>query len=99
MPVTGDTIRLRVRVMLVLSALALLASAVSAATAQQRAARPGRRGPGPRIGRPAPDFELPLLETTTNKAGETVDRVTDEKVRLSSFRGRKVVCLFLSSYT
>jgi len=100
--VTGDGIRLRILPALILSAVALLAGTVGVATAQQRPARPGARRArraGPRIGRPAPDFELPLLEATTNKAGQTVARVTDKKIRLSSFRGKKVVCLFLSSYT
>ena len=50
-------------------------------------------------GQPAPDFELPLLQVETNKKGEKVYRITDEKVKLSSFRGKKVVCIFMSSYT
>lgn len=66
-------------------------------------------GPAPRengestaqveIGKPAPDFELPLLKQEVNEKGEKVGRITDAKVRLSSFRGKKVVCLFTSSYT
>jgi hypothetical protein len=51
------------------------------------------------IGKPAPDLELPLLKEEVGADGEKVGRITDEKVKLSSFRGRKVVCLFLSSYT
>jgi hypothetical protein len=51
------------------------------------------------IGKPAPDFELPMLKSELNEKGEKVDRITDEKVKLSSFRGKKVVCLFMSSYT
>jgi hypothetical protein len=60
-----------------------------------------REKPGAKleVGKPAPDFELPVLKQELNDKGEKVDRITDEKVKLSSFRGKKVVCLFMSSYT
>ncbi len=51
------------------------------------------------IGKPAPDFELPLLMQQANENGDKVAGMSREKIRLSSFRGKKVVCLFLSSYT
>ena len=51
------------------------------------------------IGQVAGDFELPLLKAETNKKGEKFYRITDEKVKLSSFREKKVVCIFMSSYT
>ena len=47
-----------------------------------------------------PDFELPRLTFRTNESGKTAG-VIDERdtVRLSSFRGKKPVCLIMSSYT
>ena len=63
------------------------------------------RKPDPRwaktldIGSPAPEFALPVLKSEKNAAGETVERITDEEVNLSDFRGKKIVCLFTSSYT
>ena len=51
------------------------------------------------IGQPAPDFELPSLKQEANENGEMVAGVSSELIRLSSFRGKKVVCLFLSSYS
>jgi hypothetical protein len=61
--------------------------------------KPDRPGARLEVGKPAPDFELPVLKQELNDKGENVDRITDEKVKLSSFRGNKVVCLFMSSYT
>jgi hypothetical protein len=51
------------------------------------------------LGKPAQDFELPLLKWAEDEKGEKVGRITDEKIKLSSYRGKKVVCLFMSSYT
>ena len=51
---------------------------------------------GLEIGKPAPDFELPLLKEETDANGKKINRITDEKVRLSTFRGKKVVCLFMN---
>ncbi len=51
------------------------------------------------VGRPVPDCELPLLSEMVNQGGGTAPGPGPEKVRLSEFRGKKVVCLFLSSYT
>jgi len=51
------------------------------------------------VGRLAPDFTLPRLKFDTDSQGKTVGRITTEKVVLSSFRGKKPVCLILSSYT
>ena len=52
-----------------------------------------------KVGRVAPDFTLPRLKFSTDSDGKTVGRITTEKVALSSFRGKKPVCLILSSYT
>jgi hypothetical protein len=48
------------------------------------------------VGRPAPDFALSLLKQTDNggRAG-----VAEHKIRLSAFRRKRVVYLFMSSYT
>ena len=67
----------------------------------------GRNGGGRRSQRPpalkegdlAPDFELPILKASTNAEGKEINIITDEKIKLSSFRGKKLVCLFFSSYT
>ncbi len=66
-----------------------------------------RRGQGGRWATPetmkngagAPDFELPLLVYETDDKGNKVARITDKKTRLSSYEGKKVVCIFMSSYT
>ena len=47
-----------------------------------------------------PDFELPKLHFRTDEAGKTVGVINErDTVRLSSFRGKKPVCLIMSSYT
>ena len=47
-----------------------------------------------------PDFELPKLNFRTDEEGKTVGIIKeDDTVRLSSFRGKKPVCLIMSSYT
>ena len=47
-----------------------------------------------------PDFELPKLNFRTDEAGQTVGVIKEnDTVRLSSFRGKKPVCLIMSSYT
>jgi len=52
------------------------------------------------FGRFPPDFELPRLTFKTDPAGKTVGLISEEnKITLSSFRGKKPVCLIMSSYT
>jgi len=59
------------------------------------------------VGSEAPDFRLPRLLVTKTDDGRWIGRVgaadekagKDEPVRLSSFRGKKPVCLIFSSYT
>ena len=47
-----------------------------------------------------PDFELPRLRFDTNDQGKPVGVISDtDTFRLSSFRGKKPVCLIMSSYT
>ncbi|MFB0552993.1 MAG: hypothetical protein ACETWQ_06725 [Phycisphaerae bacterium] len=55
---------------------------------------------GVKLGEYAPDFELPKLAIKTDDAGKPVGVISEkDTVRLSSFRGKKPVCLIMSSYT
>lgn len=59
-------------------------------------------GENPRIrqGQFPPDFELPRLTLTTDETGKTVGVINENNtIRLSSFRGKRPVCLIMSSYT
>ena len=80
----------------------MVVMAVGWSLAQQREGRP-RGGRWSRnllkAGQPAPDFELPVLKFEKDKKGELVGKITDEKVKLSSFRGKRSVVVFFSSYT
>ncbi len=55
--------------------------------------------PAIKLGQMAPDFELPPLTFEDGKDGKKVARIGIEKIRLSSFRGKKPVFLIFSSYT
>ena len=62
----------------------------------------GREGRSPQgndlaVGEMAPDFELPLLSSITNKA--SAKDGGPQAVKLSSHRGKQPVVLILSSYT
>jgi|GEM_PF-2080625 len=47
-----------------------------------------------------PDFELPLLTFGKNKEGTPIGIISDTQTfRLSSFRGKRPVCMIMSSYT
>ena len=90
-----------------LASMLACAAALSLAAApahSQRRFRPranwGRARPGGlKVGTPAPDFELPVLKFERKKDGTVTGRITDRKVQLSSFKGKKAVVLFFSSYT
>ncbi len=52
------------------------------------------------LGRFAPDFELPKLTFSTDTDGKPIGIISEkDTIRLSSFRGKKPVCLIMSSYT
>ena len=51
------------------------------------------------VGQDAPDFELPVLTLSTDADGSPIGKISDEKIKLSSFRGKKPVCIIMSSYT
>ena len=66
-----------------------------------------RRPPGPapdrspiRLGRLAPDFELPTLDSVlANITDGKVQEDRLKKVKLSAFRGKRAVCLMFTSCT
>jgi len=76
--------------------LALVAEFSSGQTRQARSAE----NPLLKLGQFAPDFELPKLALKTDDTGKPIGVISEEDtVRLSSFRGKKPVCLIMSSYT
>ena len=52
-----------------------------------------------KVGQQGPDFELPRLTIETDKEGKNIGKISTEKVKLSSFRGKKPVFMIFSSYT
>ena len=53
-----------------------------------------------RVGAYAPDFNLPRLTITNDPTGKPIGVIREmDTVRLSSFRGKRPVCLIMSSYT
>jgi hypothetical protein len=52
------------------------------------------------IGEFPPDFELPKLVVETDETGKSRGVISEtDTVKLSSFRGKKPVCMIMSSYT
>ncbi|MHC4524354.1 MAG: hypothetical protein ACYSU8_02280 [Planctomycetota bacterium] len=51
------------------------------------------------VGLPAPDFDLPRLTFETQPDGSMLGKLSNETVKLSSFKGKKPVFLIFSSYT
>ena len=53
-----------------------------------------------KVGEYAPDFNLPRLTITSDPNGKPIGVIrTADTFRLSSFRGKRPVCLIMSSYT
>jgi len=76
--------------------MALVAEFSSGQTRQARTAE----NPLLKLGQFAPDFELPKLTFKTDDTGKPIGVISEkDTVRLSSFRGKKPVCLIMSSYT
>ncbi len=74
---------------------------LSEPVAAQRS-RPSRAAANPKIkvGERAPDCELPKLVLKTDASGKNIGVISEnETIRLSSFRGKKPVCMIMSSYT
>ncbi|OHB67045.1 MAG: hypothetical protein A2Y76_00540 [Planctomycetes bacterium RBG_13_60_9] len=60
----------------------------------------GADNPLVRVGADAPDFNLPRLTITNDPNGKPIGVIREmDTIRLSSFRGKKPVCLIMSSYT
>jgi len=77
----------------------LLALVAEFSSGQARQAR-SAENPPVKLGRFAPDFELPKLTFKTDYTGKPIGVISEkDTVRLSSFRGKKPVCLIMSSYT
>jgi hypothetical protein len=82
--------------MIIFFLLALAAEFSSGQTRQTRSAE----NPLVKLGQLAPDFELPKLTLKTDETGKPIGVISEkDTVRLSSFRGKKPVCLIMSSYT
>jgi hypothetical protein len=82
------------------SAMVLCFSALATVFSASSGGQVSTQNPLIREGGFPPDFELPRLTFRVYEMGKTVG-VIDEKntIRLSSFRGKKPVCLIMSSYT
>jgi hypothetical protein len=66
----------------------------------QQRRMPRSYNPKVTIGEFPPDFELPRLTIKTDETGKSVGVISEkDTVRLSSFRGKKPVCMIMSSYT
>ncbi len=69
-------------------------------TLRSRASLRSTRNPPVKLGQFAPDFELPKLAFKTDDTGKPIGVISEkDTVSLSSFRGKKPVCLIMSSYT
>ena len=90
--------------------LAILVVAISQSAPALEQAQPQQqqqtdvtnRGPNPLVqfGQFPPDFELPILTFGTDTAGNPVGKIDPKKtIRLSDYRGKKPICLIMSSYT
>lgn len=84
----------------VFSIAALVVMLSEPVAAQRSRSSRGAANPKVKVGEFAPDFELPRLTFKTDATGKTVGVISEkDTIKLSSFRGKKPVCLFMSSYT
>jgi hypothetical protein len=84
----------------VFSIVALVVMLSEPAAAQRPQSNRAAANPKVKVGEFAPDFELPRLTFKTDATGKTVGVISEkDTIRLSSFRGKKPVCLIMSSYT
>jgi len=66
----------------------------------QQRGMPRGYNPKIRLGEFPPDFELPRLVIETDETGKSKGVISEtDTVKLSSFRGKKPVCMIMSSYT
>ncbi len=95
--VIRDTATWLVRVFSIAALVVMLCEPVAA---QRSRSSRGAANPKVKVGEFAPDFELPRLTFKTDAAGKTVGVISDnDTIRLSAFRGKKPVCMIMSSYT
>ena len=88
------------RTALVTGIMVLVTVGWALAQQRQRRLRGGRRLRNIlEAGQLAPDFELPVLRFEKGKKGELVGKITDRRIKLSSFRRKQSVVVFFSSYT
>ena len=86
-----------VRVFSVAALIVMLSEPVGA---QRSRSSRGAANPKVKVGELAPDFELPRLTFRTDATGKTVGVISEkDTIRLSAFRGKKPVCMIMSSYT
>ena len=84
----------------VFSIAALVVVLCEPIAAQRSRSSRGAANPKVKVGEFAPDFELPRLTFETDAAGKTVGVISDnDTIKLSAFRGKKPVCMIMSSYT
>ena len=74
----------------------------AARSSGQTRERPNRSADNPLVkpGEYPPDFDLPRLTFETDAAGKSVGVINQQdRIKLSAFRGKKPVCMIMSSYT
>ncbi len=78
----------------------LLVSLIANIGEGQQRKMPRGYNPKINIGEFPPDFELPRLVIKTDETGKSQGVISEtDTVKLSSFRGKKPVCMIMSSYT
>ncbi len=61
---------------------------------------PSAANPLVKPGEYPPDFDLPRLTFVTDATGKSIGLISEkDRIRLSAFRGKRPVCLIMSSYT
>jgi len=83
-----------------LTTVFLLVSLIANISEGQQSKMPRGYNPKVTIGEFPPDFELPRLVIKTDETGKSHGIISEtDTVKLSSFRGKKPVCMVMSSYT
>jgi hypothetical protein len=78
----------------------LLVSLITNISEGQQRRMPRGYNPKINLGEFPPDFELPRLVIETDATGKSQGVISEtDKVKLSSFRGKRPVCMIMSSYT
>lgn len=78
----------------------LLVSLIANISEGQQRRMPRGYNPKINLGEFPPDFELPRLVIETDATGKSQGVISEtDTVKLSSFRGKRPVCMIMSSYT